>query len=241
MASVLSFLVAICFAIQFSAARQSHYMDQLRMARAHVYVGNATEICHLLKDEGLCKGFYPKYFYDTSDGQCKEFIYGGCYGNLNNFDTYNECKKVCGGTSRKYGPKSSARGLASDAESENPVICELPKEQGMCDDFVIRFYYDLQDRNCESFVYSGCQGNENNFETFEMCDATCGRKSTIDICHLSPDKGPCKGYFQMFYFDPETKSCKKFIYGGCQGNGNNFETKDECIIACEGNPDELSE
>ncbi|XP_064464180.1 thrombin inhibitor hemalin-like [Ornithodoros turicata] len=127
------------------------------------------------------------------------------------------------------------------AEPDNPSICELPKEQGPCADFEYRFYYDLQNRNCDAFGYSGCHGNENNFATFEMCDATCGRKRTIDICDLSPDKGPCKGNFQMFYFDPETKSCKEFIYGGCQGNGNNFETKDECIIACEGNPDELSE
>ncbi|UYV83287.1 WFIKKN2 [Cordylochernes scorpioides] len=26
--------------------------------------------------------------------------------------------------------------------------------------------------------------------------------------------------------------CKSFIYGGCEGNKNNFETKEECEEAC---------
>ncbi|XP_064464157.1 PI-actitoxin-Aeq3a-like [Ornithodoros turicata] len=99
MKCVLSFLVAICVAVQASVAYEYSYIDQLRMARTHADGGDATEICRLPKDVGPCKGYFPKYYFDVDQGQCKEFIYGGCYGNLNNFDTYNECKKTCGGFS----------------------------------------------------------------------------------------------------------------------------------------------
>ena len=39
-------------------------------------------------------------------------------------------------------------------------------------------------------------------------------------------------YFERFYFDTETQSCQKFVYGGCQGNANNFETIEECQKNC---------
>ncbi|WKY05233.1 hypothetical protein Q1695_005893 [Nippostrongylus brasiliensis] len=33
-------------------------------------------------------------------------------------------------------------------------------------------------------------------------------------------------------YSKEKKSCVEFIYGGCSGNGNNFETLEECKKAC---------
>nr|CBY65969.1 chymotrypsin inhibitor precursor [Kassina senegalensis] len=52
------------------------------------------------------------------------------------------------------------------------------------------------------------------------------------FCDLSPDPGPCFGHMNHYYYDPSTNSCKPFVYGGCQGNGNNFQTVKECEIAC---------
>uniref|UniRef100_A0A8C6Y6R3 BPTI/Kunitz inhibitor domain-containing protein n=1 Tax=Naja naja TaxID=35670 RepID=A0A8C6Y6R3_NAJNA len=51
-----------------------------------------------------------------------------------------------------------------------------------------------------------------------------------EFCHLPPEHGPClaiNGYFPRFYYDPVSNECQMFIYGGCQGNANRFETKDE--------------
>ncbi len=41
--------------------------------------------------------------------------------------------------------------------------------------------------------------------------------NTSNPCKLDSDVGGCRGYFPMFYFDSETKSCESFIYGGCGG------------------------
>ena len=52
------------------------------------------------------------------------------------------------------------------------------------------------------------------------------------ICHLPPEKGPCKAYMPRYYFDPAVGECKELIYGGCQGNENNFMTKEACEAMC---------
>uniref|UniRef100_A0A0K8RML4 Putative salivary kunitz domain protein n=1 Tax=Ixodes ricinus TaxID=34613 RepID=A0A0K8RML4_IXORI len=52
-------------------------------------------------------------------------------------------------------------------------------------------------------------------------------------CKLPPDDGPCRARIPSFYFDyQDTKKCREFMYGGCEGNANNFETLDECQKEC---------
>ena len=50
-------------------------------------------------------------------------------------------------------------------------------------------------------------------------------------CRKAPDRGPCKGMFEHFYFDAASKSCKPFIWGGCQGEVP-FQTQEECEKLC---------
>ena len=39
-----------------------------------------------------------------------------------------------------------------------------------------------------------------------------------------------------YYYDKAAGACSKFKYGGSGGNGNNFETKDDCLAACGPQP-----
>ena len=48
------------------------------------------------------------------------------------------------------------------------------------------------------------------------------------ICSMKPEVGHCKMDLTRFYYDHKTKTCKKFSFGGCGGNENNFETKKDC-------------
>ena len=57
-------------------------------------------------------------------------------------------------------------------------------------------------------------------------------KDLTAYCLSAPNKGPCKARNPRFYFDHEDNKCKKFIYGGCKGNKNNYQTKDDCIETC---------
>ncbi|PAV61419.1 hypothetical protein WR25_01761 [Diploscapter pachys] len=54
-------------------------------------------------------------------------------------------------------------------------ICSLPLAVGSCTAPGIRFYYDASSGRCSQFMYSGCGGNANNFQSLASCQATCGQ------------------------------------------------------------------
>lgn len=55
----------------------------------------------------------------------------------------------------------------------------------------------------------------------------------LAICQESVDIGSCTtGNYKRFYFDPDDKTCRGFIYTGCGGNRNNFKTFESCIATC---------
>ncbi|XP_058040951.1 collagen alpha-3(VI) chain isoform X5 [Ahaetulla prasina] len=59
-----------------------------------------------------------------------------------------------------------------------------------------------------------------------------GYLSVTDICQLKKEDGPCRNYVLKWYFDPETASCARFWYGGCDGNENRFNTQKDCEKVC---------
>lgn len=50
-----------------------------------------------------------------------------------------------------------------------------------------------------------------------------------DVCYQPVKPGPCEAAIPRWYFDATRKDCFEFIYGGCQGNQNNFNLHDACI------------
>ena len=52
-------------------------------------------------------------------------------------------------------------------------ICDMPRDPGPCRGQLPRWFYDPLDRQCRTFSYSGCQGNENNFVSLQECQQTC--------------------------------------------------------------------
>ncbi|XP_057655869.1 papilin isoform X2 [Diorhabda carinulata] len=171
--------------------------------------------CRQKKEPGPCKGTYQRYYFDNDLEECQEFIYGGCKGNRNNFVTLESCKQQC-----------APAGKRKD-------LCSLPKSEGNCTDILATWYYDTSRKNCAPFYYSGCYGNLNNFETREACQSNCPPEIEMDTCHLPANPGECSNYVGRWYYDTRTKSCRQFYYGGCGGNGNNFETQQICEQICE--------
>uniref|UniRef100_A0A671T6C4 Tissue factor pathway inhibitor n=1 Tax=Sinocyclocheilus anshuiensis TaxID=1608454 RepID=A0A671T6C4_9TELE len=101
--------------------------------------------------------------------------------------------------------------------------CALKKDEGPCKAIKDRFYFDIDTGRCELFEYGGCQGNANNFETLQVCEEMCLVKGKSP-CHLEDEPGPCRGLVPRYYFDYKSQECKRFFYGGCFGNANNFKT-----------------
>ncbi len=53
-----------------------------------------------------------------------------------------------------------------------------------------------------------------------------------DPCILAPAAGPCRAQLPRYYYDLDEDNCKKFLYGGCAGNQNNFLSESECLKKC---------
>jgi Kunitz/Bovine pancreatic trypsin inhibitor domain len=56
-------------------------------------------------------------------------------------------------------------------------------------------------------------------------------------CTLPPASGSCDAYFPSWYHDPSTGICRPFVYGGCDGNANRYDSLAACQKACrDGTP-----
>ena len=44
--------------------------------------------------------------------------------------------------------------------------------------------------------------------------------------------GSCTDYAVMWYFDVTYGDCIRFWYGGCEGNENRYESREECRDSC---------
>ncbi|XP_052743989.1 papilin isoform X2 [Bicyclus anynana] len=174
---------------------------------------NKQAACALPQDKGSCGNFSVYWFYDISYGGCVRFWYGGCEGNGNRFLTQEECEDVC----VHPPPKES---------------CDLPKVKGICEGYNIRWYYDGSREQCSQFVYGGCLGNNNNFDSREICQERCEPEKTEDQCNLPIEQGSCAGNFARWGFNAERRRCEQFIWGGCEGNPNRFGSEAACLQRC---------
>uniref|UniRef100_A0A671Q4N3 Amyloid-beta A4 protein n=1 Tax=Sinocyclocheilus anshuiensis TaxID=1608454 RepID=A0A671Q4N3_9TELE len=53
-----------------------------------------------------------------------------------------------------------------------------------------------------------------------------------EVCFASAETGPCRAMLPRWYFVREEGRCAPFIYGGCGGNRNNFESEEYCLSVC---------
>ncbi|XP_077527610.1 uncharacterized protein LOC144138980 [Haemaphysalis longicornis] len=59
-----------------------------------------------------------------------------------------------------------------------------------------------------------------------------GGSSDAD-CQLDFDSGPCFATLPMYYYRRDSKKCEMFVYGGCGGNSNRFDSQKACQERCE--------
>ncbi|XP_067897646.1 hedgehog-interacting protein isoform X3 [Heterodontus francisci] len=53
------------------------------------------------------------------------------------------------------------------------AVCQQPRKYGNCNTPAWRWFFDVDTRQCEQFLYNGCQGNKNRFNSQEECEKTC--------------------------------------------------------------------
>jgi len=187
-------------------------------------VGGASppvDVCTLAPEFGDCDAAFQRWYFDPASGECAEFTYGGCGGNGNNFETRDACLAACGAVVPPPLPPcgdADADGTCDDADAE----CNLDGNPALC---------DIVPPQCPAGTVPEVVGGCYTFAcvTWAQCG---GAPPPVEVCTLAPEFGDCDAAFQRWYFDPASGECAEFTYGGCGGNGNNFETRDACLAAC---------
>ncbi|XP_075962343.1 tissue factor pathway inhibitor 2 [Anarhichas minor] len=111
--------------------------------------------------------------------------------------------------------------------------CLLQVDEGPCKGEIERYYYNTITQKCELFYYGGCQGNANNFRSYQECHKSCFRIPKVpQICRFPKVEGPCRALFRSYFFNMTTMQCESFSYGGCQGNSNRFRDLTSCKEYC---------
>ncbi|XP_028905246.1 WAP, Kazal, immunoglobulin, Kunitz and NTR domain-containing protein 1 [Ornithorhynchus anatinus] len=126
-------------------------------------------------------------------------------------------------------PPTSAR-----ARGPPPPECLREPERRPCPGPArVRWRFDARRGACATFLDDGACGvaRGNRFETYEACQRACVRGPGA-TCTLPAVQGPCQRWEPRWAYSPLLRRCHSFVYGGCEGNGNNFESRERCEDAC---------
>ncbi|KAI7805487.1 putative collagen alpha-6VI chain-like [Triplophysa rosa] len=93
---------------------------------------------------------------------------------------------------------------------------------------------EAQEEDEEEYAYTESYLNDSTFteehtEEHEE-DPAEPPKIKHDVCQLDYDAGRCSEYSVKWYFNVHSGECLRFWYGGCEGNGNRFNTRKDCEI-----------
>ncbi|XP_077908198.1 WAP four-disulfide core domain protein 6A-like [Ictidomys tridecemlineatus] len=93
----------------------------------------------------------------------------------------------------------------------------------------VRVKCEIEERNL-------CTRHRQCPNNMKCCMFSCGKKCLDmrkDICSMPKEVGPCMAYLPRWWYNEETQLCSRFIYGGCQGNNNNFQSEAICMVVCQ--------
>ena len=203
-------------------------------------------------EHGCCSDGITKAQGHNLEGcaDCSTSEFGCC---PDNFTPAGENGCGCEGSEFGCCPDGLTPAEGADFEGCNEIpgqYCDVPKNTGTCNkqnsqNFTIKWFFDLEYGGCSRFWFANCASDEeqeikgNNFETEKTCEKHCVSPKGSGRCYLPKVTGPCKASLTKFYFDRKWNKCMEFSYSGCLGNGNNFETIEECNEACTSTPDDL--
>lgn len=122
---------------------------------------------------GPCQNYTARWYYNTAESRCRQFYYGGCEGNGNNFQEEHECRAKCDKPQEKPKPRPQPERQPSRGFDANS--CQLDQDAGTGDSETRRFFYSRHYGICTEFLYKGEGGNDNNFQSREECHEKCER------------------------------------------------------------------
>uniref|UniRef100_A0A915BBN9 Papilin n=1 Tax=Parascaris univalens TaxID=6257 RepID=A0A915BBN9_PARUN len=221
-------------------------MRSLKMTAA-----NRT-ICLEPMDQGNCSQRIVRFFYNAASNRCRKFIYSGCGGNNNRFETRAECRQKC---ARLKTPRNDVPTMATTHRTPENECSKCDQRYALCVDgrcqCVNGFYGD--GKRCEDI--NECFGDTERCAENAYCVNTIGSfrcecqlgyagsgincTKSSEICSQRFDRRyerqcTSTGQWEIrYYYDLESSSCRRFWYGGCTvENQNIFADAQSCEALC---------
>ncbi|KAM9480755.1 amyloid beta precursor like protein 2 isoform 2-T2 [Clarias gariepinus] len=98
------------------------------------------------------------------------------------------------------------------------------------DDDQYHYVYEDEDEDRES---EEKERKKEKATAVESKDTEMSLQEVKALCSLEAETGPCRASMPRWHFDIYHKKCVRFIYGGCAGNRNNFESEEYCMAVCK--------
>ncbi|KAL6479185.1 hypothetical protein MHYP_G00126180 [Metynnis hypsauchen] len=127
-------------------------------------------------------------------------------------------------------------------EESEPAVDEQPTQkedtaeetdyEGEEEDDGEEYHYMYEDEE-EDRDSEEKQGKKEKVAVVENQDTDKSLQEVKAVCSLEAETGPCRASMPRWHFDMRQRKCVRFIYGGCAGNRNNFDSEDYCMAVCK--------
>uniref|UniRef100_A0A3B4C7Z8 Amyloid beta (A4) precursor-like protein 2 n=1 Tax=Pygocentrus nattereri TaxID=42514 RepID=A0A3B4C7Z8_PYGNA len=127
-------------------------------------------------------------------------------------------------------------------EESDPAVDEQPTQkedtaeetdyEGEEEDDGEEYHYMYEDEE-EDRDSEEKRGKKDKAAVVENQDTDKSLQEVKAVCSLEAETGPCRASMPRWHFDMRQRKCVRFIYGGCAGNRNNFDSEEYCMAVCK--------